>query len=131
MPQLTLLLFCAANVVQLSAEVDVDEDRFSALEAKCQSEFERRVLHAIRERDLPLSDTAQETLYDGDEPIAIADFYYEPKIVIFVDGSPHYRDCGAAADATKRKRLKAKGYRILAVTGDQVDECLDRLTQWL
>jgi len=115
----------------LETALRVPEDRWASLEAGCQSEFERQVLHAIRARGLPLPDAAQQTLYDGDEPVAIADFYYDPKIVIFVDGSPHYRDYVAAADATKRKRLKARGYRILAITGDQLDERLDTLAQWL
>jgi hypothetical protein len=86
------------------------------LEAQCQSSFERQVLHTIHRRGLPLPDAAQKTLYDGDEPIAVADFFYAPRILVLVDGSPHYRDYVAAADDTKRKRLKAKGYRIVAIT---------------
>jgi ATP-dependent helicase YprA (DUF1998 family) len=101
------------------------------LETRCQSDFERQVLRAIHQRGLPLPDAAQETLYAGDEPIATADFFYAPKTVIFVDGSPHYRDYVAAADDARRRRLKARGYRILAVTGDELDDNLNRLGQWL
>ena len=97
------------------------------LEAQCQSDFERQVLRAIHERGLPLPDAAQKTLYDGDEPIAIADFYYEPKIVVFVDGSPHFRDYVAAADDAKRRRLKAKGYRVVAIRAGDVEGGLDDL----
>ncbi len=46
---------------------------------------------------------------------AIADFFYAPGILVFVDGSPHYKDYIAAADDGKRKRLKAKGYQIVAI----------------
>ena len=81
--------------------------------------------------ELPIMDVAQKTLYDGNEPIATADFFYAPRIALFVDGSPHYLDYVAAADDVKRKRLKARGYRILAIRGDQVDESLDRLARWL
>jgi len=88
---------------------------FEALESQCQSDFEREVLAAIRDQGLPLPDEAQKTVYEGDKPIATADFFYAPRILVFVDGSPHYRDYVAAADATKRKRLKAKGYRIVAI----------------
>jgi very-short-patch-repair endonuclease len=126
-----LVLPWLESLAELTVEVVVDEDRFAALAAQCQSALERQVLVAIRQRGLPLPASAQETLYDGDEPIAIADFFYEPKIVVFVDGSPHYRDYVAAADATKRRRLKAKGYRILAIVGDQSEESLDTLAQWL
>ncbi len=101
------------------------------LEAACQSDLERQVLRAIQQRGLPLPDAAQKTIYHGDEPIASADFYYAPKHLIFVDGSPHYRDYVAAADEAKRRRLRAGGYRVLAITGDRVDESLDELAQRL
>lgn len=90
------------------------------LEAQCQSDFEREVLHAIANAGLPLPDEAQKTIYEEDEPIAIADFYYEPRVLVFVDGSPHYRDYVEAADESKRRRLKAKGYRIVAITDIEV-----------
>ena len=86
------------------------------LEAQCQSDFERQVLQAIADAGLPLPDEAQRTIYEGDEPIAIADFFYEPRVLVFVDGSPHYRDYVEAADQSKGRRLKAKGYRIVAIT---------------
>jgi very-short-patch-repair endonuclease len=46
---------------------------------------------------------------------------------LFVDGSPHYRDYIAAADATKRKRLKARGYRIVVVKAEEPEAGLDDL----
>lgn len=78
------------------------------------------MLHALRERGLRLPDAAQHTLYDGAAPLAIADFYYNPKIVVFVDGSPHYRDYVEAADERKRKRLKALGYRVVVIRGEDL-----------
>lgn len=62
-------------------------------------------------------DEAQKTIYEEDESIAVADFFYEPRILAFVGGSPHYREYVEAADEPKRTRLKAKGYRIVAITG--------------
>ena len=112
-------------------EVRMAGPTLEELEAQCQSDFEREVLRAIHQRGLPLPDAAQKTLYDGDEPIGTADFFYVPRIVIFVDGSPHYLDYVSAADDAKRRRLKARGYRILAIREDQLDESLDRLARWL
>ena len=97
-------------------EVTSSGPPLEGLDAQCQSDFERQVLHAIADKGLPLPDGAQKTIYEGDEPIAIADFFYEPKLLIFVDGSPHYRDYVETADESKRRRLKAKGYRIVAIT---------------
>lgn len=99
--------------------------------AQCQSGLEREVLRAIHERGLPLPDAAQKTLYDGDEPVAVADFFYEPRIVVFVDGSPHHKDYVAAADDVKRSRLKAKGYRVVVVRGEDAEAGLDDLAEWL
>ena len=116
---------------ELAVELQVSEDRFEALAAQCQSGLEREVLAAIRDRGLPLPDAAQKTVYDGDEPLASVDFYYQPRIVVFVDGSPHHRDYVAAADERKRRRLKALGYRILVIAGDALEEALTRLGEWL
>jgi len=66
-------------------------DRFGRLASQCQSAFERQVLRAIRDAELPLPDEAQKTVYDGDEPIATSDFFYTPRLLVFVDGSPHYK----------------------------------------
>jgi len=46
---------------------------------------------------------------------------------LFADGSPHYRDYVAAADATKRKRLKARGYRIVVVKAEDPEAGLHDL----
>jgi hypothetical protein len=101
----------------------------AALEVQCQSDLERQVLHAIHDRGLPLPDGAQETLYDTDEsPLAVADFYYRRgRVVVFVDGSPHYRDYVQVADERKRRRLKALGYRIVVVTADEPEAGLEEL----
>jgi hypothetical protein len=112
-------------------EVEADQDdrsvRFEDLHAKCQSDFERQVLEAIDERGLRLPDEAQKTLYDDDEPIAEADFYYEPRIVVFVDGAPHYKEHVQEADRQKRLRLKRMGYRILVLK--DLDRDIDQLEQ--
>ena len=113
----------------LTVEPIVDEDTFAGLASQCDSDLERDVLQAIRDRGLPLPDVAQETLCDRDgSPLAVADFFYEQRrIVVFVDGSPHYRDYVQAADERKRRRLKALGYRIVVVRGGDLDTGLDDL----
>ena len=106
-------------------------DAFAALEAQCQSDLERRVLRAIHDRGLLLPDAAQETLYDRDgSPLAVADFYYRRgRVVVFVDGSPHHRDYVEAADERKRQRLKALGYRVVVVRGDDPEAGFDDLAE--
>ena len=89
------------------------------------------MLEAIRERSLPLPDAAQETLYDDDAPLAIAYFVYEPKIALFVDGSPHHKDYVQDADRRKRRRLKGLGYRIVVVEAEAPEEGLETLKRRL
>jgi len=125
----TLVLPWLQALEGLKVEGEISEDALAALEALCQSDLERQVLRAISERGLPLPDTAQHTLYDRDgAPLAVADFCYERgRIVLFVDGSPHYREYVQAADERKRKRLKALGYRVVVIRADDLDAGLDDL----
>ena len=100
----------------LEAKQEGATKRYAALEAACESTFERKVLETIVEQRLPSPDAAQRTVFDGDDvPIAIADFYYEPRIVVFVDGSDHYKDYVGEADREKRSRLQALGYRLVEI----------------
>ena len=52
------------------------EAHFAALLARCQTELQRRVLHAIRDVGLPLPTEAQRLIEADGAPIASADFYY-------------------------------------------------------
>jgi len=123
----TLVLPWLQSLEGTTVEPIVSEDRFEALASQCQSELEREALQAIRERGLPLPDEAQRTLYDGNEPLAIADFFYEPRILLFVDGSPHYRDYVQAADERKREQLKRLNYRVVVVQAESPKIGLDDL----
>jgi len=121
-----LVLPWLQTLVELALEPVVPEADFEALARQCQSELEREVLRAIRDRGLSLPSSAQETLYDSDgAPLAIADFCYDrARVVVFVDGSPHHWDYVQAADDRKRSRLKALGYRVVVVAAEAQDEGL-------
>jgi very-short-patch-repair endonuclease len=57
----------------------------------------------------------------------VADFFYRPRIVVFVDGSPHHRNYVRQDDRRKRMRLKGLGYRILVVKAEAPEVGLDDL----
>ena len=63
----------------------------------------------------------------GSHPGAAPAFFYVPHILVFVDGSPHYRDYVQAADERKRRRLKALSYRIVVVKADDPEAGLSDL----
>lgn len=90
--------------------------RYEDLLARCGSSLEREVLARIRDEGLPLPDEAQKTLYAEDVPIAQADFFYRPSLAVFVDGTPHLAEDVRRLDEEKRTRLKALGYRVVAIT---------------
>jgi very-short-patch-repair endonuclease len=109
-----------------------DQGQLDSLFAACESNLEERVLDAMIERNLRLPDEAQKVIYDDEGvPIVRADFFYEPKLVIFVDGPPHQRDDVWDSDQRKRRQLKAKGFRPLIITEENWDQALDELERRL
>lgn len=69
------------------------------------------------------------TIYASTEgySIAVCDFFYEPKTLVFVDGSMHYLDFIQAADDDKRKRLRERGYRIVVIDINNLDAGMEDL----
>jgi very-short-patch-repair endonuclease len=65
------------------------------------------------------------------DPIAEADLFYEPKIVVFIDGPDHDKDYVGAADEAKRRKLKARGYQIVVIRHDSLDEGVRELADRL
>lgn len=98
-----------------------DEERYQDLRSACESNLERDVLEQVREEGYPLPDEAQKTIYDGEEPVVEADFFYESAgrpqpIVVFVDGPDHQKEHVQADDEEKRQRLLQMNYRYLSVS---------------
>lgn len=97
-------------------EEDIKDDRdFEELLDKCDSNLEKVVLRKIKELALRIPDEAQKIIYDEDNPIAKADFFFEPNIVLFVDGPAHEKDYVKEDDERKRDELRSLGYRVFAV----------------
>lgn len=59
--------------------------------------------------------------------MVIAEFIYEAKIVVLVDGSPHHRDYVQEDGRRKRVRLKGLGCRVTAVKTEEPEAGLDHL----
>ena len=120
--------------MQSFGELDIQSEqadfaeRFNPLYAACQSGLERDILQAFADRGIRLPDSGQYIINDPNGcPLAIADFYYDPRIIVFVDGSPHYLDYVQAGDDRKRRRLMSLGYRVVAIRGDAIEEDLQAL----
>jgi len=110
------------------ASADV-QTHLNALLEECESQLEKDTLYRIRNEQLPLPTEAQKLIYDGDEPIARPDFFYEESnLCVFVDGPVHERDYVSADDSRKRDRLRSLGYRVIGLTGpEEIDPLRDYL----
>ncbi|MBW6474423.1 MAG: DEAD/DEAH box helicase [Anaerolineaceae bacterium] len=110
----------------------IDQAHLNQLMDQSFYESEKRVLEAINEHKLRLPDEAQKTIYDNDGiPIASVDFFYEPKLLVFVDGTVHHLDYVMEGDEEKRRKLRALGYRVVVITVEAIEVGLEELRKRL
>ena len=110
----------------------LDEQKYNELINLCESKFEKETLMEIINRGLPLPDNAQKIIYEGDKPIAKADFFYKSKnIVVFVDGEAHENDYVSLDDERRRKVLESLGYRIFSVHYSNTEDGMGKLQRAL
>lgn len=80
-----------------------------------RSELERRFLDQLYRTRRRLPDDAQRTLIDF---ACVPDFFYEPDVCVFCDGSVHDSSQQQAEDAALRGELRERGYRVVVIRYD-------------
>lgn len=90
-----------------------------------RSELERRFLDALYEAGRRLPDRAQHSLPDL---FTVPDFFYEPDVCVYCDGSVHDEPQQRADDERIRNDLRARGYRVIVVRYDQ--ELSQQIAAW-
>jgi len=112
----------------LSARVEVEggreEERLEALLARCQSELERDFLRLLKAKGLPLPDEAQ---YRIGEAHTVADFFYRPNLLVYVDGPHHDSERQARIDERQRRTLMELGFRVEVLRYEDLEKGVERL----
>jgi len=90
-----------------------------------ESELERRFLKTLETGRYHLPDDAQHRISD---PPCVVDFFYQPNVCVFCDGSVHDDPRQRAKDEEIRKELRARGYRVIVIRYDR--DILDQIRQY-
>lgn len=91
------------------------EEHLTQLRARVQSGLEHQFLDFLAAGSYRLPDEAQKSFQ---EPRCIADFFYEPNIVVFCDGPPHDQPGQQRVDEIIRSELVSRGYRVIVIRWD-------------
>ena len=92
-----------------------DNVMFEIFMKEVASNFEAKILSKLKEHKIKLPNQLHKVITKDGEPIAEADFYYDPKICVFIDGPDHDKDYIKQDDEKKRTKLKKLGYKIIVV----------------
>jgi hypothetical protein len=120
-----LLEMSQINALHSSFDQNVKYDEYLKTDL---TSLEREVLIKLKEQNARIPSGIHKVISKDGELIAEADFYYEPKICVFIDGPDHDKDYVKADDEKKRMKLKKLGYKVLSVHHADLQKGIAELT---
>jgi superfamily II DNA/RNA helicase len=89
--------------------------------------LEMEVLKRLKEQKVRIPSDIHKVISKDGEPIAEADFYYDPKVCVFIDGPDHDKEHVRIDDEKKRTKLKKLGYKVLIIRYSDISKGLEEL----
>ncbi len=124
---LSLLLDLSVSVTFPKTAGHSWEDHFKWLHSliDSRSELEKKFLEILKKTHAHLPDEAQKQI-----PVlgCIPDFFYQPNVCVFCDGSVHDEPSQRSRDEMIRKELQQHGYRVIVIRYDR--DLLEQIKQY-
>ncbi len=106
-----------------------DNVLFDLYMKEAASDLERTVIRMLKDHGIRLPASIHKIISKDGEPIAEADLYYDPKIVVFIDGPVHEKEYVKFDDDRKRTKLKKLGYKVIVILYNKISEGVDALIE--
>ena len=106
-----------------------DNVLFDIYMKEAASDLERTVIRMLKDQGIRLPVSIHKIISKDGEPIAEADLYYDPKIVVFIDGPAHEKEYVKLDDDRKRTKLKKLGYKVIVILYNNISEGVDALIE--
>lgn len=81
-----------------------------------RSTLEAKVLDLLYKRGYSLPDAAPKVI---PQPRCLANFFYEPNVLVFCDGPVHHLEASRKADEALRRELVVRGCRVIVLRYDE------------
>jgi len=104
-----------------------DNVLFDIYMKEAASDLERTVIRMLKDQGIRLPASIHKIISKDGEPIAEADLYYDPKIVVFVDGPDHEKEYVKLDDDRKRTKLKKLGFKVVVILYNKLIEGITAL----
>ena len=85
------------------------------------SSLEEEILTRMFNRGLPMPDEIHKVIFHNNEPIVEADFFFEPRLCVFIDGPDHDKEHVKRNDEEKRRKLKMLNFKYLVIHHSEIN----------